>query len=1152
MTTSVYPIHRAIGRPVTFKGFKGQYIWLAAAILIADFLFFILFYCGGLPTAVNIPLTFGIGITALLILQRLSRKYGRFGLMKQLAAKSLPPHLRYPSRQIFLQLSQYKKEQKLSARLPVMEIDNNFIISKNGDLSAAWEITNPELFTLSPAEQEAEAQTWVKVVESLPYGTILQKQDYYNKTAYQADFKNKPDSDFISHSNERHFHERPHREHHAYLIVTRKSSHHRPVTSATSSLLRRSLVPESILDPTQQQEFEEGCRQLEHIIKESKFTSIRRLTNDELAGTDDQPGLIERYTQLMPPSAAPGLSDIGLKDGISIGDKAVVIYSVSDADQLPAQISPYIPYDRYSTEKTVLSVGFAAALGPMLDTDHIYTQILIKDHPAPLLNELETRRRRLRSLSTTDRENAVAHDAIESYLTTAAADAKCPVKAHLNVIAWTDQPAELPAVKNKCASAMIGMGIVPHLETVGAPQIWWAGMPGNAADFPVNDTFYTFVEQFACFFILETNTPTSISHNGLRLGSRMEGFPLHVDISDVPLAKGYIDNLHKLIIGPSGSGKTFFMLGLVHSYYHQGAHIILLDIGDSYKRLCELLGGYYLVYSEEAPIQFNPFWLDKEDQLDIEKMENLIALLLVLCKKSDEPVLRSEYIVLSNMVSGFYRYLEKHNDIFPCFDSFYDYLIAVFTPRLVQDGVRDKHFDLENFLYVTRPYYKDGQYDYLLNAHDQLDILHHRLVIFELDAIKNHPILFPVITIVVMQLCISKMRRLAGARIAIILDEAWKPIATEGTNQFVKTGYKTFRKNNGEVIVVTQEIEDIISSPVVKNTIINNTGCRILLDQSSLMNRFEQLQELLGLSEKDKALVLSLNKANEPGKKYKEVFISLGTDHSRIYRVEASLEEYLIYTSKIQEKIKVNEYAQRHGSLQKGITALAADIRAGVIRLLLAFVFSAIFLLLPNGRASAQLFDLIDAAIKKALVTADLSVQRLQTQTLVWQNAQKSLENAMQDSWLSDITGWVQQQEELYTNYYQQLWQVKSVFATYSKVRQLVQRQTVLLQQYQQARAALQQDPHFSLDERRYIGNVYTNLLNETIRNTEQLALVMGNFLTQMDDASRLRVIDETAVNIDHNSSTLREFTQQTARLSAQRSKETRELESIKRLYGIQ
>jgi hypothetical protein len=122
-------------------------------------------------------------------------------------------------------------------------------------------------------------------------------------------------------------------------------------------------------------------------------------------------------------------------------------------------------------------------------------------------------------------------------------------------------------------------------------------------------------------------------------------------------------------------------------------------------------------------------------------------------------------------------------------------------------------------------------------------------------------------------------------------------------------------------------VEDIISSPVVKHAIINNSDCKILLDQSKYQNKFNQIQELLGLTEKEKTLVLSINKANDPTKKYKEVFISLGGTLSRVYRTEVSLEEYLAYTTEETEKIKVQEYSARFGSIEKGIKALALDIK---------------------------------------------------------------------------------------------------------------------------------------------------------------------------------------------------------------------------------
>jgi len=1147
MATSAYPTYRAIGRPVTFKGLKGQYILLAAAALIADFLFFILMYCGGMPTGVNIGLTFGLGAAALAIIRRLSRRFGQFGLTKYLAAKSLPPHLRYASRQIFLHAASHKNKD-----LPILEVSNSFIISGRGDIAAAYNLILPELHSLSPGEFEANGQFWVKAIASFSPDTILHKQDYFIGTTWHDDFKNKEDSSLLTHSSARHFNGYPYREHRAYLFITRTTGSSRRATSVFSALFRRTHVPASILDPARVQEFEEECRQFEHILREGKFVDIRRLSDEELTGTEHQVGLIEQYTLLTSDPTKPQLCDVRLQDGIQVGDKQVVIYTVADAEQLPAQCSSHTPDNRYSTEKTALYMGFSAHVGPLLDEDHICNQFLLIGRPQAHLTRLDTRRRRLKALSTQDRENAVAHDAIESYLTEAATDGKRPVKMHANIIAWTSRPDRLTLVKNKVATAMAKMGIVPKIETIGAPQIWLAGIPGNAGDLPINDTWYTFVEQAICFFIMDTYGRSTPGPSGLRFGERQQGTPLEVDLSDGPLSKDWIKNLNKLIISPSGGGKTFLVLHLVHSYHQQGAHLLIIDIGDSYKRLCQLLGGYYLAYTQESPIQFNPFWLAEGDTPDIEKKEFILALLLALWKKSNEVYVRSEYIVLSNMVQGFYDHRTENMDIFPCFDSFYEYLNEVFAPRLAKEGVRDQHFDMDNFLYVLRPYYKGGEYDYLLNAREQLDLLHQRLVIFELDAIKDHAILFPVVTIIIMDAFISKMRRLKGIRKVMLVDEAWKPLANDIMGEFLKYSLKTVRKFNGEAIIVTQDIEDLISSPVVKNAIINNTDCKILPDQSNLGNRFDQLRELLDLSDKDKALVLSLNKANRPGKKYKEVFISLGHNHSRVYRLEVSLEEYLVFTSKQQEKMKVDQYAKLHGSLWKGIMALAADIRSGTVQLLLAFLFSALFILLPNGRASAQLLDLIDAAVKKALVTADLAVQRLQTQTLVLQNIQKNMENTMQDSWLSDITGWVQQQENLYKDYYQQLWQVKTVFTSYSKVKELIHRQTEVLKQYAQAQTVLRQDPHFSPQERAYLSNVYTGLLSQTGRNIQQLSLVIGNFLTQMDDASRLKIIDETAGRMDHDYSTLRNIQQQSALLSLQRSKDTHEILFIQQLYGIQ
>jgi len=213
----------------------------------------------------------------------------------------------------------------------------------------------------------------------------------------------------------------------------------------------------------------------------------------------------------------------------------------------------------------------------------------------------------------------------------------------------------------------------------------------------------------------------------------------------------------------------------------------------------------------------------------------------------------------------------------------------------------------------------------LLNATEGLDLLQQRFIVFELDVLKDNPILFPVTTIAIMQLFIEKMRKLPGVRKVILVEEAWKAIARQGMSDYIRYLFKTVRKFFGEAIVVTQELEDIISSPVVKQAIINNADCKILLDQSKFQNKFDAIQEVLGLTEKDKALVLSVNRSHEAGRKYKEVFIGLGTSHAKVYRTEVSLSEYLCYTTEESEKLLVQQYTERWGDMRKGIAMLVLE-----------------------------------------------------------------------------------------------------------------------------------------------------------------------------------------------------------------------------------
>jgi len=820
-------------------------------------------------------------------------------------------------------------EKMIDDILPIMDVQHDCILSKQGDVTVVFKAELPEIFTLSDQEYEAFHQAWLKAIKLLPKFSVFHKQDWFIDSKFEPDFTSE-DSSFLTRSSERFFNERPFLDHSCYIFLTKKPAGRKTCSSLFSNLLRSSIVPEETLKAQVRQEFIDSTGQFRRILEDSGFVKLTRLGNDELKSHSRKIGIIERYCFLSEKENSFVFKDIAFDDGLQVGDKHCQIYTLGDAADLPALCGSRINYDRYSTDKTKFSIGFASTLGQLLSCNHIYNQYIFIEDFQKTLQKLESKRLRLQSLSAYSRENLIARDATNDFLNEAISQQRLPVKAHFNVLIWTDNKEELKDLKNKVSSALAQMDAAAKQETVGAAQIFWAGIPGNSADFPMNDTFDTFTEQATCFLNLETGYRSSLSPTGIRLGDRLTGKPVHVDISDEPVKMGICTNRNKFILGPSGSGKSFFTNHMVRSYYEQGTHIVLVDVGHSYKGLCDMVKGYYFTYDEKNPIRFNPFYISEGDTLDTEKKESIKTLLLALWKKDNETFNRSEYVALSNALQLYYEKLDSNSDLFPCFDSFYEFLKNEFVTILEGDKVKEKDFDVNNFLYVLRPYYKGGEFDYLLNATENLDLLKERFIVFELDNIKDHPILFPVVTIIIMEVFISKMRKLKGIRKMILIEEAWKAIAKEGMADYIRYLFKTVRKFFGEAIVVTQEVEDIISSPVVKQAIINNSDCKILLDQSKYQNKFEQIQELLGLTDKEKALVLSVNKANDPDKKYKEVFISLGGMQSKVYRTEVSLEEYLAYTTEETEKVKVQAYAKKFdGDIRKGIAALAIDMRNG-------------------------------------------------------------------------------------------------------------------------------------------------------------------------------------------------------------------------------
>ena len=815
-------------------------------------------------------------------------------------------------------------------KFPLLAVENGCIVSKDADITVACRVELPELFTVTSAEYEAIHAAWCKAVKVLPEYSIVHKQDWFIREQYRPQTGDAQMS-FLSRSFERHFNERPYLNHSCFLFLTKTTKERMRMQSNFSTLCRGNIIPKEV-DRESTTKFLEAVDQFERILNDSGFISITRLSGDEITGTAERPGLLEKYFTLSL-SDTTSLQDVELgAETLRVGNKRVCLHTLSDTEDLPGHVGTDMRYERLSTDRSDCLLSFAAPAGLLLSCDHIYNQYLFLESSDANLQMFEKRARNMQSLSRYSRSNQINKEWIDRYLNEAHSFGLLSIRAHFNVMAWSDDAEELRRIRNDVGSQLALMECRPRHNTVDAATLYWAGMPGNAGDFPAEESFYTFVEPALCFFTEETNYKSSTSPFGIKMCDRISGKPLHLDISDLPMKRGTITNRNKFVLGPSGSGKSFFMNHLVRQYWEQGTHVVLVDTGNSYQGLCELIrrktkgeDGIYFTYTEEHPISFNPFYTD-DYVYDVEKKDSIKTLLLTLWKTEDDKVSKTESGELGSAVNAYIERIRSDRTIVPCFDTFYEYMRDDYRRELEERDIKveKEDFNIDNMLITLRQYYRGGRYDFLLNSKANIDLLNKRFVVFEVDSIKENKELFPVVTIIIMEAFINKMRRLKGVRKQLIVEEAWKALSSANMAEYLKYMYKTVRKYFGEAIVVTQEVEDIISSPVVKEAIINNSDCKILLDQRKFMNRFDAIQSLLGLTEKEKSQILSINQSNDPSRKYKEVWIGLGGMQSAVYATEVSRSEYLAYTTEETEKMEVQRLAEQlDGDIELAIKQLA-------------------------------------------------------------------------------------------------------------------------------------------------------------------------------------------------------------------------------------
>ena len=841
----------------------------------------------------------------------------------------------------------------------IEEVDGiGVLYTKTGEYSAVLKMENPVQKYSANIEAYYEfTHLFAALAQTLGEGYALHKQDVFVRKAFKEE--NGGNHEFLSESYFRYFNGRPFTDSVCYLTITQENKKSRLMSFDNKKwrdfLVKIRKVHDQLRDAGVKSRFlgkTEACEYVDRFFSMNFRDKVVSMTNFKV---DDET--------------------------IGMGDRSCKVYSLVDVDyaNLPSVIRPYANIEVNNTSMPVDLVSIVDSV-PGADCV-VFNQMVFVPNQKRELALLDKKKNRHASMPNPS--NLMAVEDIKRVQEVIARESKQLVYTHYNLVVAVSGDTDIQKCTNHLENSFSRMGIHISKRAYNQLELFVNSFPGNCygmnADY---DRFLTLGDAATCLMYKERivhneDTPLKIYYTD------RQGVPVAIDITGKEGKEKLTDNSNFFCLGPSGSGKSFHMNSVVRQLWEQNTDIVMVDTGNSYEGLCEYVGGKYIAYTEDKPITMNPFNISKRE-LNIEKIDFLKNLILLIWKGSETQIPELEFRVVEQLVTEYYDFYFNGVQPYPSsqketlrknlstmekrrgteltqihdkveklikgleerrmalsvktlsFDSFYEFACERLDQICIENNITT--IDCDNFAYMLQNFYRGGKYDKILNENVDSTLFDETFIVFEVDAIKENKQLFPIVTLIIMDVFLQKMR-LKKNRKCLVIEEAWKAIASPLMAEYIKYLYKTARKFWASVGVGTQEIQDIIGSPIVKEAIINNSDVVMLLDQSKFRERFDEIKAILGLTDVDCKKIFTVNRLdNKEGRSFfREVFIRRGST-SGVYGVEEPHECYMTYTTERAEKEALKLYKHelkcRH---QEAIERYCRDWDASGIGKSLAF-----------------------------------------------------------------------------------------------------------------------------------------------------------------------------------------------------------------------
>lgn len=820
------------------------------------------------------------------------------------------------------------KPKNIKDIFPILSIDpDGLMVTKNADLCAAFAVEYPEVFVQDQNGYAAAFEGIYQAVKNLGEGYLVHKQDFFIEDSYVPDHSYIQDNDFVLGQNEENFKDRPFLDHRGYIYVILPGSDPTKRASTASSLFKRMTVPKAATKPKTLASFREKVKGFQSTVNKSRALKVKRLKREQIVGSKSEMGLLDEYFTLS--FDDKNIYDVTSQDGqFRVGNQGSYTFVVNELDQYPQELQPIVSFRDYSTDRTMMPASYGLNFGLNLRVPHVYNQIFYIPKQQELATGMQGDIKRHFSFSAWSRDNTYSMEQKTDFLDTLKGGSTLAVLAHYNIQTFSPSSERLEEQRDVVSAAIQSTGFISKVATTYGEQLYWSCIPGNASELGKDMLATVFLDNAVALWNLETDYRHSPYQNSGILLTDRYGAPRLVDIFHQPMKDNTISNRNFVVVGPSGSGKSFTMNNMLYYLLSGGTHVTIVDIGRSYERMGEIMNAKYITHSESKPIRLNPFYFkvdaygfdrSRTSELKEEFKQVICQILFILFKKDGDVTTKAEDVTVFNMVTEYYNHLEHNPGIRPCFNSFYEFVQNDYPPLFEKTGgLKGLMFDFETFLYVLSPFYEGGQYDYLLNAEDETDYAEEPFVIYELDNIKDHPILLPIVTLMITNTYVTKLFGLRGKLKILVIEEAWRAVSSDFFANFLLWAFKTARKHFGAIGVVTQEIEDLLKSPVIKDAIVQNTDIKILMDLARYLQQADDVLRLFKINEANLPQIFSINKsmAGSDRGPFRELALVLGNT-CKVYGVEVSKYGAALFTTEPTEVDEIRRLAAEKDISQK-------------------------------------------------------------------------------------------------------------------------------------------------------------------------------------------------------------------------------------------